>query len=672
MYQKSFIVDLNREMFKKEDKTILSVAKPRQLLICSCGHNHFFDGKVKRSVVTYSGETVEQIEGKETITCAKCDKQFPQIEKPILLEPDKKQILSVEYSFNEIVVDNSKILKRKRTYVVYLSAENKLLNESYQDEIIFNEQTKKVELYINPLKFRGTNSNLEAANDKKKISNIVTLKTLNDINVFFEFQESVDYEGLNNAFLFLKSFDYLIKDLPKIKEQSFIGEFYNSFEIHTANNKKYRCLDSGFGDGSKIRVELNNGIYLKSLLEMAKVFFCISKFENLSTIFLTKGYNFFINYIQNDSLILNEATFKKENATYPAKILELSFNNIESKEIAVLKANNDQEENFLENESLKFSQNIYNNIKKTDEIIILNGVYKKGFINKSEIESLFLEYERKDIFSAFEMLAQPFQKKVNITLRHIKHLIKHKIYKDYTSDNFMTEYIDTISIIEQIVAEKGKVEAKLKRDSHKLSKAVIDSYNKFLRIKEGIFFDIRTKSDLKKMHDRLSAIHSIFQDEEKAEKYIQIAEKHTKYNDTIDHVTFLIMPTAQDIYHEHFTMNHCIQTYINSMVKEEYIAMRVKDTISNERATMGININNGVFKFNQLKGYKNSRATSFLIDVVKKYLKKHKINLDAKENNVDLQPDSKSIERMDDYVNEDNVKEIRKKLELENFITVNN
>lgn len=670
MYNKSFLVDLDRQMFIKEDvlKTPSDKNKLRQLLICSCNHLHFFEGKVKRSMVIYNGETIEQVGGKDSLTCPKCDKTYTDSEKLTLLDQEKKQLIAVDYSIASIHKnEDSKILKRKRTYVFYSNSSMSINSDSLEDEIIFSVRSKKIELYIHSFDFRGTNSNL-SAEVPFKINNIVTLKTINDINNFFQFEDNVNYSGLEEAFNYLQSIDFLIKDLDKIKEQSFIGDFYNSFQILFIDGEKYRLLDSGFGDDSKIKSKLNVGVYLKSLLEMAKVFFCISKFESLSTIFLTKGYNFFINYIQDNSLILNESILKKEKATFPAKILELSCNNIESKEQTLLTVNNKDKEIVSENESLKFSQNIYKNIKKPDEIIILNSIFKTGFINKSEIESLFLEYDRKDIFAAFDMLSQPFQKKINITLRHIKHLIKYKIFKDYANDNFLTEYVDTISIIEQIVSEKEKVSAKLERDLHKLSEAVIESYRKFLRIKESMFFDIRNKSDLKKMHNRLSSIHAIFQDEEKAEKYLDVVEKHKSYNDELDKVNFLVIPTSQDVYYEHFTMNHCIQTYINDIVKESYLAIRVKDTISNERATMGIRIVNGVFAFNQLKGFENSRATSFLIGIVKKYLKKHKINLEGQENNVDLQPDTRLIKTMDDYIEEDKVKEIRKKLEFENFI----
>ena len=113
-------------------------------------------------------------------------------------------------------------------------------------------------------------------------------------------------------------------------------------------------------------------------------------------------------------------------------------------------------------------------------------------------------------------------------------------------------------------------------------------------------------------------------------------------------------------------MSHCIYTYLDRVVNRDYIAVHVQHIISNERATLGLYRKNGSLEFDQLKGYRNSRATREMIEGVLEFLEINKIK--SQSRNSDLTPSPGQQVRMHDYLSDEEVMEIKKEREKKEHV----
>jgi hypothetical protein len=110
-------------------------------------------------------------------------------------------------------------------------------------------------------------------------------------------------------------------------------------------------------------------------------------------------------------------------------------------------------------------------------------------------------------------------------------------------------------------------------------------------------------------------------------------------------------------------MKHCIYTYLNDIVKGGYLAIRVKDKISKEKATLGIKIEKDKLYVQQLKGYENSRPTHLLIHHVMEYCKQLDIVIESNHlHRTDIQPNVSLEKRMKNYISKEQAEKMRKKL----------
>jgi predicted metal-dependent hydrolase len=129
-------------------------------------------------------------------------------------------------------------------------------------------------------------------------------------------------------------------------------------------------------------------------------------------------------------------------------------------------------------------------------------------------------------------------------------------------------------------------------------------------------------------------------------------------NSVIGDVELTVVPTLEDLNKEGMMMSHCIYTYLDRVVNRDYIAVHVQHSISNERATLGLYRKNGSIEFDQLKGYRNSRATREMIEAVLEFLDINKIK--SQSRNSDLTPSPGQQVRMHDYLSDEDVMQIRK------------
>lgn len=112
---------------------------------------------------------------------------------------------------------------------------------------------------------------------------------------------------------------------------------------------------------------------------------------------------------------------------------------------------------------------------------------------------------------------------------------------------------------------------------------------------------------------------SLLKKSEKWHKTIQ-AEMYKKYEfeldkdiHTFDGVDFELITNIDELTREGTDMEHCALTYAPEIYDDEYLIYRVKDSINNIRATLGLKLIDGNFQIDQVRGFDNSKPTDRII-----------------------------------------------------------
>ena len=276
-------------------------------------------------------------------------------------------------------------------------------------------------------------------------------------------------------------------------------------------------------------------------------------------------------------------------------------------------------------------------------------------MTKSEIENLFVKFDNETvIYIMSKIISGANLRNTKLNLKHIYHIIKNKLY-DNKSDEWLTIYYDTINTLNLIVEI-----LKNKENNKKNNK-----YINLSRISENKLFEIKNYDKLRELHDEMFAIYRAMEDENKDTLFRSIVKKYKNLNFDFNYFEFKVIPNLKELSQEGLVMKHCIYTYLNDIIKGNYLAIRVKDTISKERATLGIKIEKDKLYVQQLKGYENSRPTHILIHQVMEYCKQ--LDIVIKSNHLhmsDLQSNISLEKRMKNYVSKEQAEKMRNKLSI--------
>jgi hypothetical protein len=102
---------------------------------------------------------------------------------------------------------------------------------------------------------------------------------------------------------------------------------------------------------------------------------------------------------------------------------------------------------------------------------------------------------------------------------------------------------------------------------------------------------------------------------------------HSKLNGVVKNVEFEVIPSKESLKEEGQELSHSVFCYLGRISNNDYLAVRVKDIDSKERATLGLTNTKNGFVFDQLKGYQNCRVSLDLVNATINFCKKNKINL---------------------------------------------
>lgn len=652
-YSQAFIVDLGKTMV--DTSRISSEGKDKQKMFCRCGHAQSFNHKIKRNIVKNHDTTVEDKQSLEAVKCEKCKTVYNHFNKVCLLVPDKEGIFSIDYKWSNWVNANGEkisTLYKEKNFAKYHSQGDRLETISKKDFIQFNNSTKKFSVFLTQPGADDDNQVGTGSSDSKSHENVsesLGLSRIAKIEHFFKYFEFVTYEGLSEAFKFFASMDLSITDINELKKLiPSISHIYKYSEItyevdKNGELKSYQMQDSGYGDGKMMKKNLSIGSYLMNLQELAKSFIAVSSFQNITTILLTKGPEFFFEFLHSQN-ICNPNVYVMKGATYPAKIAEISTNfdrngvlkksgkDVVEKRRLVVAANvvvkNTQEQE--DRNYLKVSPIMFKHIKNPTDMDVILNVYHKGYVGKKDIEGIFQTYDTDRVYRLFKQLDKHNRGDIDIKVAHLNHILKENIDENKVGhSDFLGMYTDTLRMI-------GLLE-------------VGDKY----------IFKIKTHKELKDSHDDLTARYNAIKDAKKSEFYKKAVDDFKQLNCTIGDIGFQVIPTLELLNKEGMTMSHCIYSYLGRVCDRGYLAVHVQHILSNERATLGlIRTSKSGLEFEQLKGYQNSRASAEMIGAVIEFCKANDIP-HRNGHGSDLSPNTGSRKRMGDYLSDEEVDKLR-------------
>lgn len=631
----TFIVDLSETMIVS---SLGDGNEDKQKLFCNCGHCQEYNSKIMRNVVKNYDELTEDSESLNSVTCKSCGTKYDYSKKVYLLSPNRDELYQIDYSIEDIS-ETRFVIKKAKSYANYNPSKDSIKYKEVIDHVEFDLSKKSVNAVIN-----GPFEKSEVMNTKEADSNVfknsIDITNVHIYEEFFFFIDSVKYNGLEDAYRALEKMKPEIKDLSKFEHVRFLDFLSKNNEIIKEEDENdnliyYQLVDSGFGDGQKIKRKLISGDYLFNLLNCYKLFTSVITFEYASTIIITKEFDFFKKWIQS-KYICKPSVYNAHEATNPNSIIEVSMKYDTNGNLRDLFKKEEGYDVELESDGfLKVSSTIYNSINSISNIDVLNDLYSNGMLKKSEIESLLQKYDNKRLYSLFSKFVSNNKKNRGESLeyKHIEHILKNGIDQGESQTDYITIYADTIRVIG------------------------------LLDLKDKVLFKCRDYKSLKDMHDDYSARFNAMKDAKKAELFVKSVEPFLEYNTTIGDIEFEVVPTTERLNLEGLQMHHCIYTYLNRICERNYIAINVNHKLSNERATAGFIRKGDKLELEQLKGFYNSRATAEIINATMEFCNMNKFKVS--NHNYDLQPDSSRQNMMPGQLNEKELAELREKLEKE-------
>jgi hypothetical protein len=656
-----FVVELSKN--EKNNKIY------NQILFCTCGNKQKTKLTIKRTLLKNTETLYEDKYSLNEIVCSNCSKKYDLLNNIYGLKSKNNLLVEVNFNIENIVLQENKLksLKKDKIYYYFDEEQEELKSFILTDILIYDEKNKEFKLFsddslmaynlidsLSKLNSKKENSKLNTKQNKLKVFNYTEP---NFINNFFDFDETINYKNLENSFFYfeelLKS-SYEYKDLM---EESFLKNFKISSKIYIEKDneveKFFVYQKDRFGSDGLVKKKLNTGDYINKLIKLSDITSIFLTFPPISTLYKTKGLDFILQGY-NKQFFCSNLVLEYNNATNTNKILELCCREFyDSKRTIKFDSDKFDSEKTENNEVFKFSPLIVKNINETDDALVIYQFHLKKILTKAEIENIFLKFDSEEAIRVMSKIVTGANlRNTKLSIKHIFHILKNKLYLD-NSEEWLNIYYDTINTLNLIVDILKNKETNKKNNK----------YINLSRISENKLFEIKSYDKLKELHDEMFAIYRAMEDENKDILFRQIVKDHKNLNFELNHFEFKVIPNLKELSQEGLVMKHCIYTYLNDIVKGNYLAIRVKDTISKEKATLGIKIEKDKLYVQQLKGYENSRPTHLLIHHVMEYCKQLDIVIESNHlHRSDIQPNVSLEKRMKNYISKEQAEKMRKKL----------
>lgn len=113
-----------------------------------------------------------------------------------------------------------------------------------------------------------------------------------------------------------------------------------------------------------------------------------------------------------------------------------------------------------------------------------------------------------------------------------------------------------------------------------------------------------------KLHNALSSEYLNVIDEAKSIEYTDSVSPFNHLTGDYGHIKIELISSLTELQHEGASMQHCIATYDDIIIRKQYIGFRVHNKFNQERLTLGCHrdVSSNKLYFNQLKGLGNYPA----------------------------------------------------------------
>lgn len=645
--EQSFIVDSSKNTKKETDNN--------QRLFCSCGAKHKIKSKIRRILTRTTESDYEDKYDFDKISCKTCGSIFDLLKNPITLRPGKTVLLKISFEKENVDLGHKTLhfLYKKRHHYVFNQERDQVEEVIVRESLIYDSKTKKVDFFCSNTNYNLSEDVSVLYNDYSSAflpsnskSNLEKTTYLNFdlcnkefLKMFFHFSSSIRYQDIEVCFSFFYDILSLSLDSDFLKSQPFFQEFTISSRIFTENKdgieNNFVLSKNPFGVDGTIKRKLDVGDYLYKLKKMGHIVFIFVSFPPISSLAKIKGLDFVFNSYINGFYPSIKRLYI-DMATKPHRIIETCCaNHYDKLTISRISKIDKNTQEF------KFSTNLLKKIRDYEDALVISKFYLKSELEKNELDSLFLKYDFDDVIKLMSMIITTSNfRDIKMSFKHYNHILKNKIL-DETSNEWLVIYYDTINTLRLIinVIEQNKEKSINKKRFKQLSK-----------FSETKIFETRSFLKLKELHDEMFVIYRALEDDEKDVLYRSFVKNYRNLNQEEDFFKFTVIPNLKELSHEGLIMKHCIYTYLQDIVKGEYLAIRVKDTISKELGTLGIKIINQRLYLQQLKGYENSRTTSLMINSVISFCDRNGI-LIRKDymHSSDFQPNEMLEKRMKNY-----------------------
>ena len=216
-----------------------------------------------------------------------------------------------------------------------------------------------------------------------------------------------------------------------------------------------------------------------------------------------------------------------------------------------------------------------------------------------------------NIENAEELIIEPFFKRLNwsfgdgevLTFPQIKSFFEQGMYEESSKDR-LSIYIDTVRML--------RLYDKNPDDILNLNKYAVEIlHNKLIS-------DNQTDGSIDKV---------------RAEKFEAAVKHFNEFNGTYGKIKIENISTLEQLNNEGSSMNHCIASYHDIFINEQYVGFRIFNVNSGERLTLGCMRKpgtNNIF-FNQLKAYGNYPASKESCLAIIDFCNHHKILIPESE-----------------------------------------
>ena len=650
--------------------------KYEQHLFCRCGHKQKVKVGLKRILLKNAENVYEDKYDVDSIRCEKCNEVFSVLNNLLGIKQGHSILAEISFESETLELNGKTIrnLKRNRKYFHYVESEESINNFVVTDIVSYDSGTRQIGVLYDStdMKNGGFTGNLLASspstavlgpvNSAKKVKlEVFALSKPKIFEPFFSYDGSINYLNLEVAFDYIDSILVESYDYQSLCNERFLTDFRVSkgILVEMVNGKavRYVLKKDMFGGNSFIKKKLDTGDYVNRLQKLSEICFVFTSFPSLSTLYKTKGLDFIYDAYKGGYLASQNA-LDHQRATNPMKIIEVCCRDYYEKNNAInnLLIGSEEQRNKKrpeQEDDFRLSPLVFKSILVPEDAMVIYRFSKKNIVSKTEIESLFQRFDSKDVIEVMaKLVSGSNMRNVKLDMRHLNHILKYRLF-DESSNDWLGIYYDTINSLRLIV----EIIRTKKEQGKNLS-----GLDKLEKISDEKLFEVKNYPKLKALHDDMSAIYRAMEDEGKDLKYRSVVKEYAEMNVKMNMFDFRVIPNLNELSKEGLVMHHCIYTYLNDITSGSYIAVRIKDLISKERATMGLKIANGKLHLQQLKGYYNSRPTPLLIETALAYCESMEVVIQSHHlHQNDIQPNQSLEKRMREYLDPQEAAKLRMK-----------